>query len=555
MNLPGGMVYILFAAISLLSAAIAVLLTAYVQRALARRRGDAPDPRTPEDGTVASLFDQPRSYEFQDGVLVSGIGPDDAFLGPETDRSAAFAALTEAIATLHPDLPDCMTALARRGEAFFLIGYLGPDALSVAGRTMTDRIVVSVMPAEDAGGRRAVDARSFDAVGQEAVDLRRALSLSAAVQWKETADRRVVWANQPYLHLAERASGAAADRLGWPLPRIFDDQLAPPPPEGTLRRCLLNLPDRVDPHWFEVAAMPLHGDTVLYSARSIDRLVATEAALRDFVQTLSKTFATLPIGLAVFDRKRELVLFNPALVSISMLEPGYLSQRPTLRAFLDQLRERQRMPEPRDYRGWRAEIERLEQGAEAGTYHEFWTLAGGASLRVTGRPHPDGAIAFIFEDVSQEVSVTRRFRADFELDRAILDDAGAALIVLDREGQVLRTNAAYDAMWAGRPPAATLTEASRRWHDAFAPTGLWGEIRQFAAHEVDRASWTETVLSRDGAAVQCRVAPLRGGHTIVWFLTPEGPLADPLSGWLPPDGPTRAELAPGSVVDGIAAQG
>jgi hypothetical protein len=43
-------------------------------------------------------------------------------------------------------------------------------------------------------------------------------------------------------------------------------------------------------------------------------------------------------------------------------------------------------------------------------------------LRVTGRPHPNGAIAFLFEDISQEVSLTRRFRTDLDLDRGILDD-------------------------------------------------------------------------------------------------------------------------------------
>jgi PAS domain-containing protein len=553
MSVPGGLDYILFAAISLLSAAIAVGLTAQIQRVLGRRRGGQDDNADKGDQPRV-LLETPRSYEFRDGLLVSGIGSDDAFLSPDTGAAEAFSALSDALSTLHPDLRERMTGLERRGEGFFLIGYLGPDALSVSGRSVMDRLVVTVMPAEDTGGRRAIDARSFDAVEQASLDLRGAQELSAAVQWKEASERRVIWANTAYLRLAERIAGAGAKDLRWPLPRIFGDQLVPLPPEGTLRRCILNLPDRAEPNWLEVAAMPLPSGSVLFSARSIDRLVATEAALRDFVQTLSKTFATLPIGLAVFDRKRELVLFNPALVSISMLEPGTLSQRPTLRAFLDHLRERRRMPEPRDYKSWRAEIERLEQDAEAGTYHEFWTLPCGASLRVTGRPHPDGAIAFIFEDVSQEVSVTRRFRADLELDRAILDDAGTALIVVDREGQVLRTNAAYDAMWDGAP-AATLVEASRQWHDAFSPTGLWGEIRQFAAHEVDRAPWVETVLSRDGVAIQCRVAPLRGGHTIVWFLTPEGPLADPLSGWVPPDATARSERVPEPVADDIAAQG
>jgi PAS domain-containing protein len=172
----------------------------------------------------------------------------------------------------------------------------------------------------------------------------------------------------------------------------------------------------------------------MFSARAIDKLVTAETSLRDFVQTLSKTFATLPVGLAVFDRGRELVLFNPALISVTMLEAAFLTRRPTLRAFLDQLREARRMPEPRDYRSWREEIALLEQGAEQDRYHEIWTLPSGETLRVTGRPHPNRAIAFVFEDISQEVSLTRKFRTELDLDRCILDDIPAGMIVFDLDG-------------------------------------------------------------------------------------------------------------------------
>ncbi|MDG4650278.1 PAS-domain containing protein [Roseibacterium sp. SDUM158017] len=559
MILTGGLVYLLFAAISLLSAAAAVVLTGYLQRVVARRHEVSGD-----GGSAAAFSDRSAllatsRYEFRDGTLVSAIGGDDPFLDPGVDPSRAFAALGEAVGALHPDIADRMSALARRGEPFFLIGYLGPDALSVVGRVMHDRLVVTVMPVEDVGDRRAVDVQSLGAVEREAEELRHALDLSAAMQWKEARDGRVVWANLPYLELAEHVAGGETGRIGWPLPRLFGEQLDPHPPEGSLRRCRVEVPGREDPFWFEVAAMKRPAGIVLYSARRIDRLVAAEATLRDFVQTLSKTFANLPIGLAVFDAKRELVLFNPALVTISTLEPGDLSRRPTLRAFLDQLRERRRMPEPRDYRTWREEIEHLEQRAEEGTYHELWTLPSGVSLRVTGRPHPGGAIAFMFEDISKEISLTRRFRSDLDLYRCVLDDTAAAFAVFDRDGQAVTTNAAYDALWGpddgDGARAEPLLEVSRRWRAAFAPTGLWGEIRDFAAHATDRAAWAETVTRLGGQRVLCRVAPLKGGHTIVWFLSADAAFDDPTTGWLPVDGPTRSELASGGVATPVVRQG
>ena len=58
------------------------------------------------------------------------------------------------------------------------------------------------------------------------------------------------------------------------------------------------------------------------------------------------------------------------------------------------------MPEPNDYSAWRAEMQDLARAAAEGRYQETWTLPTGSIYQVTGRPHPSGAIAFLFEDIS-----------------------------------------------------------------------------------------------------------------------------------------------------------
>ena len=94
-----------------------------------------------------------------------------------------------------------------------------------------------------------------------------------------------------------------------------------------------------------------------------DTAVHAEAALRSFIQTLSQTFAHLKIDFAIFDRRRQLVLFNPALGDLTGLAPEFLSSRPTLFSLLDALRERRMIPEPRDYKHWRREMLELEAAA------------------------------------------------------------------------------------------------------------------------------------------------------------------------------------------------
>jgi PAS domain-containing protein len=512
----------LFGGVSLLSAGVAVMLTGCFAR-------------PPRDGAAATgpvFADRPRRYEFREGYLLSPADPCDAFLPPGTDRTAAFGVLARSLGGLNPDLPARLAALARRGEAFVLQGVFGPDTLSVAGRADGDRLIITIGPTEAGSGRQVIDGPVLQALQTEAEDLRHALDFGLAAMWKEDEPGRILWANGPYLALVERLAGGDPGAVTWPVPQLFADQLDPMPEPGSLRRCRLALPDSDlattadGALWFEVSAHRLEDDGTLCCAVPIDRLVAAETSLRNFVQTLSKTFAHLPIGLAIFDRRRELMLFNPALVTLSTLSPEFLSGRPGLVAFLDALRDRQRMPEPKNYRSWRDEIARLEQSAEQGTYQELWTLSTGQSFRVIGRPHPDGAVAFMFEDITSEVSLTRKFRGDLELYQSVLDDTPGAVAIFSGEGRLVLANDGYAALWGDDPKdligALSVAEATRGWQARCAPTGLWGDIRQFSTHKTDRAAWSAELVLLDGRRLAARVAPLAGGAMSVRFLAADG---------------------------------
>ncbi|NKX45281.1 PAS-domain containing protein [Roseicyclus persicicus] len=507
---------VFFAGVSLFSAALGLALSARLETRAGRRRGAGP-----------VFADAPRRYEFREGYLLSPVDPNDAFLPDGTDRSAAFEALIEALRPLNPDLAPRMAALARRGEPFLLSGSFGQDALTLAGRAEGDRLIVTVGPSASATGREVVDGAALAALRAEAEDLRAALDAAPAAMWRQGPDGRILWANAPYFALVDRLGGAGGRGVAWPPPPLFAGQVDPLPDAGTLRRCTLSSPAAgADAALsFEVAGLRQPGGDALCTALPADRLVAAETALRSFVQTLSKTFAQLPIGLAVFDRRRELMLFNPALVALSTLPPDFLSSRPTLVAFLDALRDRQRAPEPRNYRAWRDEIARLERGAEDGTYQELWSLPSGQSFRVIGRPHPDGALAIMFEDITPEMTLTRRFRGDLDLYRAALDALPEAVAVVSDEGRLVFANAACAALWdlpaAGTGDAPPLAALIADWEARCRPTGLWDALRRAAAGTARRAGWSGEVCLNAGRRLSATVTPLPGGALSLVLRAPD----------------------------------
>jgi PAS domain-containing protein len=269
--------------------------------------------------------------------------------------------------------------------------------------------------------------------------------------------------------------------------------------------------------------------------------VRAERALRDFVQTLTKTFAELPIGLAIFDRQRQMQLFNPALIDLLGVAPEFMSGRPTLYAFLDRLRETRMMPEPKDYRSWRQQMAELEQASAAGHHSETWTLPSGQTYRVTGRPHPDGAVAFLFEDISSEVSLTRRFRAELELGQEVIDALPQAMAVFLSSGELVTSNIAYAELW-GVDPGATLgqmtaIDALRTWQLLSEPNPIWAEARDYLGKIGPRAVWTAEARMQDGRRLGCRFAPLAGGSTLASFslLEADAPVVPKTSGFLEMD--------------------
>ena len=511
-----------YLAIVFCTAALAVVLTS---RLLTRRDRASTSITTPRRTT-----DVLHSYRFREGYLLSDIDADDAFLDPGIDRAAAFRQLIAALSPLSPELTDKVTTLQERGQAFLLDARIGSDLVAIGGRADEDAIVLTVSPSGASAGRQLVEAGTLDALRTELSDLRATLDNGSTLMWREDAQHRVVWANTAYISMIERQRDG--ETPGWPMPQLFAGLLETAPTDGTLRRCQLDLPDCEDPAWFEISREPLPGGTALFTAQRVDRLVNAETSLRTFLQTSSKTFAALPIGLAVFDRRRELVTFNPALLTLTDISFGLLSNRPTLNSFLDALRERQRIPEPRDYKAWRDEISRLEEGAETGTYQEIWELPDGKSFRVLGRPHPDGAIAFMFEDISAEVSLTRQFRADLDMFQAVLDTLPAGLAVFQADGTMLSANDGYARIWGHDPSTQekmpNLGEATALWSAHCDPSGIWGDIRQFVAHEVERGIWAEEVRTRDGLRLIVRMVPSRGRATVVQFLPLDTDLTDPL---------------------------
>ena len=328
--------------------------------------------------------------------------------------------------------------------------------------------------------------------------------------WKTNAMGTVVWRNDAYQALHKRAPKSGSNP-------IFD---LPPQTNGDAACRVRFEPENAASEWYDVTRYPVEGGT-LYHATSRTALIRAEEAQRDFVQTLAKTFAHLSIGLAIFNRDRQLALFNPALTDLTGLSVSFLSPRPTIDSFFDALRENRRMPEPKNYKTWRQRMADLVSAAEVGTFEETWTLENGQTYSVKGRPHPDGAIAFLIEDITAEVSLTRNFRAELELGQNLADTFEDALAVFSQSGQLTFSNKAYDLLWGfeGETSFAeiTISDAVKMWKEKSMPNPLWKDLMDAVMTLQGRTEWTMPVCLTGQSPMVCKIVPIASGATVIRF--------------------------------------
>lgn len=350
---------------------------------------------------------------------------------------------------------------------------------------------------------------------RELETLRFAVNSAHYPVWCVDSDGKVIWFNTAFDRLCQSVLGEPADLDS----ALFGPAGEVPIPTKRTRRSV-TIPESGKKLWFDVSVVQCDAGTLIY-AIDVNAIVDAEFAQRNFVQTLAKTFAQLSIGLAIFDRNRQLVLFNPALVDLIALPADFLSGRPTILSFFDRLRDNNMMPEPKNYSSWRDQMADLVEAASNGRYQETWSLASGSVYSVNGRPHPDGAVAFLFEDITAEITLTRRFRSDLELWQAVFDQIDDAIAVFSMTGVLMFSNAAYHSLWGVDPENSfaqtSILDSVRAWQDQSRASPVWGDIRDYVSMPEDRAEWWAKVTLKSGEALICSVHPIQRGATMISF--------------------------------------
>ncbi len=271
----------------------------------------------------------------------------------------------------------------------------------------------------------------------------------------------------------------------------------------------------------EIGAWPVSGGLTCV-ARDVSDNAALQAKMERQSKAHDETLDHLADAVAIFSPGQRLIFHNTAFRTLFDLDAIWLDERPDHGALLDHLRERRRIPDQADYQEWKAsELERYHQSPDQENVDELWLLPDERTLRVTTLRHQLGGLLYVFEDISDQLTLQTKFNTLISVQRATLDKLSEAVVVFGADGGLRLHNEAFVKLWelneknltVGEPFAKiakncrALFHDERYWQEMQATiTDMSPEVRGHRQAEIERA---------DGKILTWVSWPLPDGATVV----------------------------------------
>lgn len=284
--------------------------------------------------------------------------------------------------------------------------------------------------------------------------------------WLRDVTGRLYWANSAYAKSIDCENGnEAVERNIELLDRDQRSQIAARQHDGRAFWGSMPLVISSDRRMFDIAEQMGAGGS---AGMALDRGEAEviRATLRQTIETHAQTLDHLATAVAMFDSSQQLLFYNSAFQNLWNLSDGFLSGKPTNAQVLDAIRAEGRLQEFPDWRKWREVQLEIYQALEA--REDWWHLPDGQTLRVVSNPHSQGGATWVFENVTEQLTLQSNYNALIRIQGETLDNLNEAVAVFGLDGRLRLCNPAFFRFWGlEEPPTgaeahiSTLTERCR----------------------------------------------------------------------------------------------
>jgi signal transduction histidine kinase len=472
------------------------------------------------DRVYGLLLSEPQVIIVWDRLADPEIIGDPAIVAPglSADRLTSYATWLRAEQALA--LEQEVDRLLGRGESFSLsLMTAAGRCVAAEGRAIGGRAMLKL--AEVSGLRKdfAELSQRHHRLQVETESQRALLEVLPSPVWGRDAAGRLIYANAAYARAVDAANGAGAVASGRELfDRAGREEIDASHAVHSVFSGLLAATRAGTRRAFEVFDVPgSRGSAgIAFDASNADAL---RAEITRTVETHRRTLDQLATGVAIFGADHNLAFYNSAYRALWDLDAAYLDQAPADSAILDRLRADRRLPEQKDFRAWKAELQQAYRATAPARYE--WHLPDQRTLRVVTSPSPDGGVTYLFDDVTERLNLERRNDALSRVQGETLDNLAEAVALFGSDGRVSLFNPVFANMWrlspamlAERPHVEAVIERCRLFHH---DETTWRALRAAVTALDSREPTFRRIERVDGSVVECRTVPVPDGATLVTF--------------------------------------
>lgn len=333
-------------------------------------------------------------------------------------------------------------------------------------------------------------------------------------------DGKLIYANPAYAEAAGAATPAAAvaaqAKLFSDEPQLAEAAFSAGSPVTERRFAVIDGQRKA----LEVTAAPA-GDTVAITV--VDESAAAEARdrLQRHIGAYDETLNRLKTAVAVFGPDQKISFYNKAYIDLWRLDPAWLKSKPTEGEILEKLREGRRVPEEKSFAAFKRARAELYASMTA-PQEEVWHLPDGTTLRIAGQPHPFGGLLYLYEDMTEQLSLERRYNDLFNVQRSTLDHLHEGVAFFGTDGRLKLWNLAFADLWGLEPEQLAGEPHFEKVALLCAALGGdnedWDKVRGQVTGAAERIEISGEMQRSDDVTLHFAAVPMPDGATLMSFV-------------------------------------
>ena len=269
---------------------------------------------------------------------------------------------------------------------------------------------------------------------------------------------------------------------------------------------------------------PVSNENTVGFATDITAEENLSANLDRVVTANCEVLETLSTAIAIFGENTRLTFFNSAYQKLMKLETNWLHANPTFSEILDECRDNRQLPEHADFQAFKKTQLALFTSVTS-PLQQLMHLPNGKTLRLVIAPYPLGGLLFMYEDVTDSLTLQRKNSTLLAVQKETIDHLYEGVMVFGSDNRLKIVNNAMLKMWKldenelPNLKGVHLSEMLDLIKDALDYGPDWEAFKENAISNLtDRITKTGKLLKKDNSVILFSYIPLPDGAHMHSFI-------------------------------------